>query len=156
MLVDELATNEPGSQTKGMGYTVPRIADEIKAMAERWGIQPDGVADDAIFAKHGSGAGSLGSEFRRCGVTFRSAGKGDRRHGWERMRTMLAAAGQVDVPGLYISRACEYYWATVPYLARDPRRPDDVDSRGPDHAADATRYAVVSEPATFEIVPIFL
>ena len=61
------------------------------------------------------------------------------------MRTMLEAAGKVDVPGLYVSRACAYWWATVPVLARDPRRIDDVDSRGPDHAADATRYAIVGD-----------
>ena len=29
VLVDEMATNEPGSLTKGMGYTVPQIADEL-------------------------------------------------------------------------------------------------------------------------------
>ena len=71
------------------------------------------------------------------------------------MRSLLEAAGQPDVPGLYVSRACEYWWQTVPVLARDPRRVDDLDSRGPDHAADATRYAITwdSEPMTpLEIV----
>ena len=49
------------------------------------------------------------------------------------------------MPGLYVARACSYFWETVPYLARDPRRVDDVDSRGPDHAADAARYAVLAD-----------
>lgn len=57
------------------------------------------------------------------------------------MRRLLNDAGKPDRPGLYVSRRCTYFWATVPYLARDPRRPDDVDTRGPDHAADAVRYA---------------
>lgn len=56
------------------------------------------------------------------------------------MRRMLSDAGKPDVPGLYVSRACEYFWSTVPYLARDQKRVEDVDSSGPDHAADAVRY----------------
>jgi hypothetical protein len=35
--------------------------------------------------------------------------------------------------------------ATVPFLPRDPRRVEDVDSRGPDHAADARRYALLCD-----------
>jgi len=142
VLVDELATHEPGSLTKGMGYTIPRLAEEIREMADRWQMRPEGVADDAIFAQHGSEAGSIGDEFRRCDVDFSPAEKGSRVHGWETMRRMLADAGKPDVPGLYIARNCEYFWATTPYLDRDPRRVEDLDTRGPDHAADACRYAL--------------
>jgi len=140
ILVDELATVDPDDPNRGMGYTVPRLADEIRQLAERWRIRPAGYADDAIFSNHGSGAGSIAEEFRREGVTFQRARKGDRVAGWETMRRLLAGAGQPDVPGLYITRACGYWWDTVPYLGRDPRRIEDVDTRGPDHAADATRY----------------
>lgn len=76
-------------------------------------------------------------------MTFYPAKKGDRISGWQRMRRMLADAGKVDRPGLYVSRSCEYFWATVPYLARDQRRVEDVDSSGPDHAADSTRYGLL-------------
>ena len=47
--------------------------------------------------------------------------------------------------GLYVSRACEYFWATVPYLARDQRRVEDLDSSGIDHSADAARYGILYE-----------
>ena len=47
---------------------------------------------------------------------------------------------------------CEYFWQTVPYLARDKRDPEDLDSRGADHAADAARYAVTFETSTITIV----
>ena len=40
------------------------------------------------------------------------------------------------------------------YLARDPRRPDDLESRGPDHAADACRYALGAEKPRFTAAPI--
>ena len=149
LLLDEYASNEPGSLSRGMGYTVPRLAEEIIALAERWGVDPmgsDNVGDDSMHARSGSGAAaSIADEFRHHGVRFAPARKGDRRSGWEIMRRMFADAGKPDRPGLYVSRACEYFWSTVPFLGRDPRRVDDVDSRGPDHAADAARYALLRD-----------
>ncbi len=146
VLLDELATHEPGSLSTGMAYTVPRLAEEIKALARAWNMQPEGVADDAIFARTGSGAGSIAEEFSRGGVTFTPARKGERVVGWEIMRRLLQDAGKPDKPGLYVSRLCEYWWNTVPTLPRDPRKSDDVDSRTADHAADACRYALNRVP----------
>jgi hypothetical protein len=144
VLIDEMHTAEPGSFSKGMQYTIPIVAEQILELCERWGVKPRGCADDACFAYHGSGTGSIADEFKRCGVYFYPAKKADRITGWERLRRLMADAGQVDVPGLYVSRICEGFWATVPYLARDPRRVEDVDSRSNDHWADAARYAVTA------------
>ncbi len=136
-----------------MGYTVPVLAGRIKELAKRWSIRPEGVADDAIFSRTGSSAGTIADEFRRQGVFFRRARKGERVAGWEVMRRMLQDAGKPDRPGLHVSRLCEYFWNTVPTLPRDPRKSDDVDSRAADHAADACRYAIVGrEPLP---VPVF-
>jgi len=146
VILDELATCEPGSLERGMGYTVPRLADEIKEMAKRWAMQPEGVADDAIFGRTGGAGGSIADEFRRSGVYFARARKGERVAGWEAMRRMLQDAGKPDKPGLYVCRGCSYWWSTVPSLPRDPRKPDDVDTRAPDHAADASRYALRRPP----------
>jgi hypothetical protein len=140
VLLDELATAKPDRPNEGLGWTVPILAEEIVAMCKRWKVQPAGVADDAIFAKGGHASGSIADEFRRCGVMFVPAKKADRITGWTMMRRMLADAGKPDVPGLYISRQCGYFWETVPYLGRDTKRVEDVDSAGPDHAADAVRY----------------
>jgi hypothetical protein len=147
VLLDELATHEPGSLERGMGYTVPILAERISGLAASWEMaRPEGVADDQIFAKTGSGAGSIAEEFRHAGVTFTRARKGERIAGWEKMRRMLQDAGKPDRPGLYVSRLCEYWWHTIPTLPRDPRKPDDVDSRAADHGADASRYALNREP----------
>lgn len=140
VLVDELATCKRDRPSEGLGWTVPILAEEIVAMCDRWKVRAQGVADDAIFAQSGHGAGSIADEFSRCRVLFRPARKADRLTGWNIMRRLLEDAGKPDVPGLYISRACEYFWSTVPYLARDQKRVEDVDSSGPDHAADAVRY----------------
>ncbi len=71
---------------------------------------------------------------------FEPAQKGDRVSGWQRMRRLLADAGKPDLPGLYVSRNCRYFWLTAPYAGRDMKRPEDLDSSGADHALDAMRY----------------
>ncbi len=151
ILIDELATAKTDRPNEGLGWTVPILAEEIIVMCKRWGIKAIGVADDAIFAKSGHGAGSISDEFTRAGVRFTPAKKADRISGWQLMRRLLADAGKPDVPGLYISRACSYFWETVPYLGRDPKRVEDVDSSGPDHAADAVRYGCLRVKQAFSI-----
>ena len=141
VLVDELATHKTGNMSDGLGWTVPETAENIRAMCRRWKIPATGVADDACFAKTGHAAGSIADEFSKEGVRFRPARKADRMTGWNRMRKLLANAGKPDSAGLYISSDCRYFWSTVPYLPRDAKKIEDVDSSGPDHAADAVRYA---------------
>jgi hypothetical protein len=142
LLLDEITTAVPGQLNTGLGWTVPRIAEAIRDRCKQWGIKPVGVADDAIFNRTGSGAmNSIADEFRKERVVFRPALKADRISGWERLRRLMADAGSVERPGFYAARHCEYFWATTPFLARDPRRLEDCDSRGPDHAADTVRYA---------------
>lgn len=148
IIIDEMATNEPGSLSKGCGYTIPMLSEEIKDMCQQWKIKAQGVADDACFSKQGHGAGSISDEFRKNGVYFTPAKKGDRKTGWEILRRMLQDAGKPDKPGLFIARNCEYFWSTVPFLARDPRKPDDVDTKGPDHAADSARYGLMHQRHT--------
>lgn len=78
VLVDELATAKRDRPNEGLNWTVPILAEEIVSMCKRWGIKPAGVADDAIFARTGSGAGSIADEFMRGGVRFSPAKKADR------------------------------------------------------------------------------
>lgn len=116
----------------------------IREMCTRWRVSPIGTADDAIFARaRGHNAATIADEFSRAGVMFSPAGKGSRKAGWQRMRTLLSQSGSPDRPGLYLSRRCDYAWETLPVLPRDPRDIEDVDSAAPDHAADALRYGVI-------------
>ncbi len=143
VLVDELATARRDNLNQGLGWTAAVTAEAVKELADKWDMKPKGVADDACFAKSGYSSGSIAEEFARKGVYFEPAKKADRIAGWQLMRRLLADAGKPDVPGLYISRGCEYFWATVPYLARDEKRVEDLDTLGPDHAADACRYGIL-------------
>ena len=144
--LDEVAIADPSDLSQGLRYTVEKTAGEIAEMCQKWNVDADGCADDAIFNFAGHGEGSIADEFQRYRVRFEKAGKGDRLAGWSVMRQLLADAGEPDKPGLYISRACTYFWSTVPSLPRDPRRIEDVDSRAIDHAADAIRYGVGFDP----------
>jgi hypothetical protein len=71
--------------------------------------------------------------------------KEKRAAGWQHMKRMLADAGKPDVPGLCVSRACAYWWTTAPTFARDQKCIKDVDSSGPDHAADAARCGILAQ-----------
>lgn len=143
IVLDELAAVRRDNLNMGLGWTATTTAEAIREMCARWNVPPSGVADDACFAKTGHTGGSIADEFARGGVRFTPAKKADRIPGWQQMRRLLADAGKPDVPGLYVSRSCEYFWATVPQLSRDQKRVEDVDSSGPDHAADAVRYGIL-------------
>jgi len=75
--------------------------------------------DATIFGRHWSDAGSIGDEFYRAGVSFEPSAKGDRVHGWEKLKRLMKAAGAVDEPGLFIARNCTHTWATLPTLPLD-------------------------------------
>jgi hypothetical protein len=144
VLVDELAAVKKGNLAQGLGWNVAMTADAIRSeLCAKWDCDATGVADDACFAKTGASAGSLADEFATGGVYFQPAKKGDRQSGWQIMRRLLADAGKMDRAGLYISRACSFWWNTVPILPRDDKRVEDVDTSAIDHAADATRYGVM-------------
>ena len=146
VLVDELATVRRGDNlNQGLGWNADVLGEAIRHdLCAKWKVEPHGVADDAIFASAGSSAGSIADEFRRAGVFFQPAKKADRITGWQRMKRMLTDAGKPDVPGLYVSRSCSYWWQTVPTLSRDQKRIEDLDSTGPDHGADACRYGLLA------------
>lgn len=153
ILVDELAAVSRDNLNKGLGWTAAITGEAVREFCERWKVKPHGVADDACFAKTGH-ANSIADEFRRAGVYFDPAKKHDRISGFQMMRRLLADAGKPDVPGLYVSRACEYFWATVPTLARDQKRVEDLDSSGPDHAADACRYGILRQSRGVHVSPL--
>lgn len=62
---------------------------------------------------------------------------------------------QAGQTGLCVSRGCEYLWSTVLHLARDVKRVEDVDSSGPDHAADPVRYGCLRQRHEAHQVALF-
>ena len=154
VLVDELAAAQRDNLNKGLNWTAATTAEAITELCKPWGVPAKGVADDACFAKSGYSSGSIAEEFARKQVYFTPAKKADRITGWNLMRRLLADAGKPDVPGLYISRSCTYFWDTLPYLARDQKRVEDLDSTGADHGADACRYGLMRLRRTASSEPL--
>jgi hypothetical protein len=155
VILDELAAYRRDSLNTGLGWTAAVTAEAIRSeLCDRWKVPAVGCADDACFAKSGHGSGSIAEEFARGGVTFYPARKADRISGWQRMKRMLADSAKPDRPGLYVSRSCEYFWATVPYLARDQRRVEDVAPSDCDHSADCARYGILYQKPAIGIVNV--
>jgi len=46
---------------------------------------------------------------------------------------------------LLLSERCKEWIRTVPYLAADPYKPEDIDTESEYHAYDETRYALMSD-----------
>ena len=66
-----------------------------------------------------------------------------RKAGWEQLRQRLVGDG---LPLLYFCDCCEDTIRTLPTLQHDESDPEDLDTEAEDHAADETRYAVMSRP----------
>ena len=69
--------------------------------------------------------------------------------GWDQLRARLV--GQDGVPMIYTFSTCDASIRTIPALAHDPDKPEDVNTEGEDHAGDEWRYACMSRP--FAAVP---
>jgi hypothetical protein len=138
ILIDELATVDPNDPNVGLGWPPGKLAEGILEMCGRWGVSPEGVGDDAAGLED-----TLLHVLQQHGVYLVRPQK-QRVAGWAAMRQLLHDAKErTGRPGMWISARCKYFWQTVPFVERDPARPEDVMTTGPDHAADAARYAVM-------------
>lgn len=96
------------------------------------------VADPSIFKS--DGGQSIADQFKEVFQNtnfgaFRPADN-DRISGWAQIRKRL----QGNNPLLYFFTTCPYLIETLPGLVFDPKKPEDVDTDGEDHGADALRY----------------
>lgn len=154
VVVDEYATNVPGSTTVGLRLNVIELAPKIKELGERWDMvgraKLRGPADSQMWALDGRPGGTVANEFYQLGVNFQKVEKGpnSRPPGWVKMKKMMMnsrvlsnSPTSTDKPGLYICERCKYFWNTLGKLQWNPKK--DGDCIGADHAADAIRYAIV-------------
>ncbi|MBY0530855.1 MAG: hypothetical protein K2P86_02680 [Xanthobacteraceae bacterium] len=148
LVIDEIATADPDDVEVGLGWPPSKLADAVVERCRKWGIYPQGSFDDA----HGLDE-SLLQVFQRCGLYVTLPDK-QRVSGWASIKELLANARERNnKPYLLISPRAEYLWRTLPNLQRDPLRPEDLSSTGPDHGADALRYAVTTPDRRVRIHP---
>ena len=69
-----------------------------------------------------------------------------RKTGWEQLRQRLVVRDGKAM--IYFLDCCEDTIRTIPTLQHDDTDSEDLDTEAEDHAADETRYAVMSRPWT--------
>ena len=122
------------------------VAKEIRRQTRALGAEIRyTAADPAMFNKTGHIGESMAETFAKHGVPLKPANH-DREIGWQRVRHWLQMAPD-GKPWLVIHPSCGYLIRTLPALVSDEHKPDDVDTTGDDHGADALRYGVMSRPA---------
>ncbi len=125
---------------KGLKMTADLVAQGIVEREKDLRVRY-GVADPAIYIRDGGPSIGETMAIHRC--TWRRADN-KRKSGWEQLRQRLVGVG--GLPMLYFTEACEDTIRTLPTLQHDEHDPEDLDTEAEDHAADETRYAVMSRP----------
>lgn len=103
------------------------------------------VIDTAAFAKAGYSE-TAAEIYERNGVTGLIPAAKERVIGWNAVHTYLRFEKDSDRPSGYtqpklqVFSTCVNMIRTLPLLLHDAKHPEDLDSRGEDHAADELRY----------------
>lgn len=139
-------------QTK---LTPPQQAREVLSRLER--IDKSGkpvrqrvrtpVADPSVFNEKGEGM-SVAQQWAAAGLHTIPANN-SRIDGWMNVREYLrvpVTEDGVGKPKLFIFSTCHNLIREFRNARQDPRRPDDVDTTGSDHAADGCRYLLATRP----------
>ena len=101
-----------------------------------------GVADPAIWnAETGE---SIAERAAKHQVYF-SKGDHERLPGWMQLHYRLAMDDN-GYPMLYVFKNCKGFIRTIPLLMYDEHKPEDIDTDGEDHIADAVRYLCMARP----------
>lgn len=137
----------PGEPNTG----VMKSPEEIGAMLAdyieeeyREGIRPIGVADPAIWDR--SRGPSVEEQLRgKCGCVFFTKGDNTRLAGKMQLHERLKF-DEDGRPMLYVFDTCRDFIRTIPALAYDAKKVEDIDTAGEDHIYDETRYFLMARP----------
>lgn len=127
----------------GLNLENTRIAHGIKLREAEGEKISDSVADPSMW--NFQGGPCIAEQFataKGASIMFRKADN-NRVAGWAQVANRLTGT---DFPMLYFFNTCVHTLRTLPVLQGDEHNPEDVDSRGEDHAADAVRYACMARP----------
>ena len=120
------------------GKGVDNVEQATRIASASVGENPIAVADPSIFKC--DGGPSINEQFSNVFAKYKHPpfrrADNDRISGWSQIRQRLVA----KPPLLYIFATCPYLLETLPSMSIDKRHPEDMDTTGNDHAADALRY----------------
>ncbi len=144
---------EQQKQMVGLKMSIEEIASGILDKEAEDEVISMSVADPKLFSEDGGPSlgerASMVSKTKADGskvfCTFQHADN-ERKNGWDMVRMRLK--GEVDElePMLFFFTTCGDTIRTLPGLQHDKNKPEDVDTKGEDHAADELRYACMARP----------
>ncbi len=142
-----------GEPDVGLKYPAPKVFGEIARIERehRWlrGKQIEGVADSAIWASDGGPAIIEAADAE--GVFFQKSDK-QRIPGWMQVHYRLA----FDEDGrtkMQFFNTCKQAIRTITTLQYSRTVPEDLDTTGEDHFADAMRYFCMMRPVAPRHIP---
>lgn len=143
----EWYTCKKGDLSTGLKLTAEEIADGIKQREEGDSISY-GVLDPAAFSE--DGGPSHAERMYKREVAFRRADnarvtRNGHMGGWDMLRNRMKG-DESGLPMIGCFSTCTASCMTIPTLQHDPDKPEDLDTKSIDHAADDWRYASMSRP----------
>lgn len=136
------------------------VAQEIRDRSRGMKIRYT-VADPSIWIRDPVAGESIAETFAKWKVPLLPADN-DRINGWHRLHsylrettTVVTPEKGIEVPMLqFYGPGCPYTVRTIPSMTVSSSRPEDIETKNvEDHAADETRYAVMSRPAPSRWAP---
>jgi len=121
----------------GTGKDADQHAREITRLSEGEKYRYT-VIDEAAFSKLGLPE-TMAEIYNRCGVSGLTPASKQRVVGWNTVHTYLRWDENTD-PKIKIFSTCENLIRTLPSLVHDDLHPEDLNTKGDDHAADELRY----------------
>ena len=131
---------------EGIKWIPDKVFEEIRKIENehRWlnGKNIVGVADPAIWnAETGESIAEIAAKHQ----VYFSKGDNERLPGWMQMHYRFAFDDN-GYPMMYVFKNCKGFILTIPLLMYDEHKPEDIDTEGEDHIADAVRYLCMSRP----------
>lgn len=124
---------------QGLAWHAARITEATRRGDEQMVAS---VADPSMWGSSQADRSSLATAAAEYGLAI-SPANNDRIAGWRALSELLLPR-EDGLPGLLVSSDCPNLIRTLPNLVHDKLRPEDLDTTGEDHAADALRYLVMA------------
>lgn len=136
--------NEPNTGLKIDPSEIGQMLGDLMEPEFKEGLRPRGIADPAIWDR--SRGPSVEEQIRTAfgGVIFHK-GDNTRMAGKMQLHTRMKF-DEDGRPMLYVFNTCRDFIRTIPSLAYDARKVEDIDTAGEDHIYDETRYFLMSRP----------
>lgn len=128
---------------------VSDVAKEIKRRSREWDVKPIYIADTQMWGGADMTGEDMRETFARHGLALVQANK-ERVNGWQRLRAWLRDAPDGQ-PWALVHPRCVSLARTLPALQQDGANPEDVDTDGEDHWAEAWRYVCSARPSPGQV-----